>query len=106
MRNDALHAARIGCGTVGLRKPGHPGGPHHPRQPCGTTPCMRRGSDAVLAACESRGIKKGYTTPDGLFTLTEVECLGACANAPMGQSNDDNYEDLTADRRGASSAAP
>ena len=37
---------------------------------------------------------KGRTTPDGLFTLTEVECLGACANAPMVQINDDNYEDL------------
>jgi NADH-quinone oxidoreductase subunit E len=70
-------------------------------QLCGTTPCMLRGSDDVLAACESRGIKKGYTTPDGLFTLTEVECLGACANAPMVQINDDNYEDLTADSMGA-----
>ena len=39
-------------------------------------------------------MKKGYTTPDGLFTLTEVECLGACSNAPMVQVNDDNYEDL------------
>jgi NADH-quinone oxidoreductase subunit E len=63
-------------------------------QLCGTTPCMLRGSDDVLAACEKRGLKKGYTTPDGLFTLTEVECLGACANAPMVQVNDDNYEDL------------
>ena len=40
-------------------------------------------------------MKKGHTTDDGLFTLTEVECLGACANAPMVQINDDNYEDLT-----------
>jgi NADH-quinone oxidoreductase subunit E len=40
---------------------------------------------------------KGGTTPDGLFTLTEVECLGACANAPMVQINDDNFEDLTYD---------
>jgi len=63
-------------------------------QLCGTTPCMLRGSDDVLAACEKRGLKKGYTTPDGLFTLTEVECLGACSNAPMVQVNDDNYEDL------------
>ena len=70
-------------------------------QLCGTTPCMLRGSDDVLAACESRGIKKGYTTPDGLFTLTEVECLGACANAPMVQINDDNFEDLTEDKMGA-----
>jgi NADH-quinone oxidoreductase subunit E len=64
-------------------------------QVCGTTPCMLRGSDDVLEACYKRGLKKGATTPDGLFTLTEVECLGACANAPMVQINDDNYEDLT-----------
>ena len=64
-------------------------------QVCGTTPCMLRGSDDVFAACEAKGMKKGQTTPDGLFTLNEVECLGACANAPMIQINDDNYEDLT-----------
>lgn len=64
-------------------------------QVCGTTPCMLRGSDDVLAACYAKGMKKGATTSDGLFTLTEVECLGACANAPMVQINDDNYEDLT-----------
>ena len=64
-------------------------------QVCGTTPCMLRGSDDVLAACKNHGLSKGKTTPDGLFTLTEVECLGACANAPMVQINDDNFEDLT-----------
>ena len=64
-------------------------------QVCGTTPCMLRGSDDVLSACYKRGLRKGRTTEDGLFTLTEVECLGACANAPMVQINDDNYEDLT-----------
>ena len=64
-------------------------------QVCGTTPCMLRGSDDVFEACKKRGLKKGHTTEDGLFTLTEVECLGACANAPMVQINDDNYEDLT-----------
>ena len=64
-------------------------------QVCGTTPCMLRGSDDVLEACYARGLSKGHTTDDGLFTLTEVECLGACANAPMVQINDDNYEDLT-----------
>ena len=73
-----------------------PVGRHHV-QVCGTTPCMLRGSDDVLAACYARGLKKGHTTADGLFTLTEVECLGACANAPMVQINDDNYEDLTFD---------
>jgi NADH-quinone oxidoreductase subunit E len=64
-------------------------------QVCGTTPCMLRGSDDVLAACYKKGLKKGATTADGLFTLNEVECLGACANAPMVQINDDNFEDLT-----------
>ena len=64
-------------------------------QVCGTTPCMLKGSDDVFTACAKRGLKKGKTTEDGLFTLTEVECLGACANAPMVQINDDNYEDLT-----------
>ena len=66
-------------------------------QVCGTTPCMLRGSDDVFAACHARGMRKGRTTEDGLFTLSEVECLGACANAPMVQINDDNYEDLTFD---------
>ena len=66
-------------------------------QVCGTTPCMLRGSDDVFAACANRGMAKGRTTADGLFTLTEVECLGACANAPMVQINDDNFEDLTYD---------
>ena len=73
-----------------------PVGRHHV-QVCGTTPCMLRGSDDVLEACYKKGLKKGSTTADGLFTLTEVECLGACANAPMVQINDDNYEDLTFD---------
>jgi NADH-quinone oxidoreductase subunit E len=70
-------------------------------QVCGTTPCMLRGSDDVLEACYQRGLRKGHTTDDGLFTLTEVECLGACANAPMVQINDDNYEDLSQESMGA-----
>jgi NADH-quinone oxidoreductase subunit E len=70
-------------------------------QVCGTTPCMLKGSDDVFAACAKRGLKKGHTTEDGLFTLTEVECLGACANAPMVQINDDNFEDLTEASMGA-----
>jgi NADH-quinone oxidoreductase subunit E len=70
-------------------------------QVCGTTPCMLRGSDDVLEACYKRGLKKGHVTGDGLFTLTEVECLGACANAPMVQITDDNYEDLTEQSMGA-----
>ncbi len=64
-------------------------------QVCGTTPCMLRGSDEVLKACADKGLRKGTVTNDGLFTLTEVECLGVCANAPMVQINDDSYEDLT-----------
>ena len=70
-------------------------------QVCGTTPCMLRGSDDLFDACYQRGLKRGHTTEDGLFTLSEVECLGACANAPMVQINDDNYEDLTGDSMGA-----
>ena len=67
-------------------------------QVCGTTPCMLRGSDQIMAACKARGMHKGHTTDDGLWTLTEVECMGNCATAPMVQINDDNYEDLTAER--------
>ena len=65
-------------------------------QVCGTTPCMLRGSDDVLRACKDAGGLKGYgdTSADGLFTLTEVECLGACVNAPILQVDDDYYEDL------------
>jgi NADH-quinone oxidoreductase E subunit len=64
-------------------------------QVCTTTPCWLRGSDDVVAACkQTLGIGIGGTTPDGLFTLVEVECLGACVNAPILQVNDDFYEDL------------
>lgn len=67
-------------------------------QVCTTTPCMLGGcgSTAVLEAIENHlGIKAGHTTPDKMFTVIEVECLGACANAPMIQINDEYYEDLT-----------
>ncbi len=63
-------------------------------QVCGTTPCLLRGSEDLMKACLDKGLVKGGTTADGLFTLSEVECLGACANAPMVQINEDNYEDL------------
>jgi len=64
-------------------------------QACTTTPCWLRGSDGVIEACERKlGIGVGDTTSDGLFTLVEVECLGACVNAPILQVNDDFYEDL------------
>jgi NADH dehydrogenase (ubiquinone) flavoprotein 2 len=66
-------------------------------QICGTTPCQLRGSEAIIAACEKHlGIRSGETTKDHLFTIQEVECLGACANAPMLQVNGEwVYEDLT-----------
>ena len=65
-------------------------------QVCGTTPCWLRGSDEVLRACKDAGHLKGYgdTSADGMFTLTEVECLGGCVNAPVLQVDDDYYEDL------------
>jgi NADH-quinone oxidoreductase subunit E len=67
----------------------------HLLQACTTTPCWLRGSDDVVAACERKlGIAIGSSTADGLFTLVEVECLGACVNAPILQVNDDFYEDL------------
>ncbi len=67
-------------------------------QVCTTSPCMLGGvgSDVIVKAMEDYlGIHPGQTTEDGLFTLVEVECLGACVNAPMVQINDDYYEDLT-----------
>lgn len=68
----------------------------HLVQVCTTTPCWLRGSDAVVSACEKRlGIGLGETSADGAFTLKEVECLGACVNAPMLQIGDSYYEDLT-----------
>ena len=70
-------------------------------QVCGTTPCMLRGSDARFETCYQRGMKKGHVSEDGLWTLTEVECMGNCATAPMAQINDDNYEDLTPERLNA-----
>jgi len=65
-------------------------------QICTTTPCMLCNSDSILQAIQNKlGIKAGETTADKMFTLLEVECLGACVNAPMVQINDNYYEDLT-----------
>lgn len=65
-------------------------------QVCGTTPCWLMGSDDISKLCKDHlGINMNETTDDGKFTLMEVECLGACVNAPMVQINDDYYEDLT-----------
>lgn len=74
-----------------------PVGKHHV-QVCTTTPCWLRGSDDILTACKKNlGIDVGEVTKDGEFSLIEVECMGACVNAPMVQINDDYYEDLTPD---------
>jgi len=73
----------------------------HLVQICRTTPCWLRGAAALTDACKAKlGIGLGETTPDGKFSLVEVECLGACANAPMVQINDHYYEDLTPERLG------
>ena len=71
-----------------------PVGRHH-IQVCRTTPCWLRGADDLTAACKKKlGIGLKERTADGLFSLVEVECLGACVNAPVVQINDDFYEDL------------
>lgn len=64
-------------------------------QVCGTTPCMLRGSDALIKVCKDKIGPKDKLSADGKFTWQEVECLGACCNAPMAQINDYYYEDLT-----------
>lgn len=71
----------------------------HLVQVCRTTPCWLRGSDRVLDACRDElGIGPGETTPDGAFTLVEVECLGACVDAPVVQIGDDYHERLDSER--------
>ncbi|GBQ24515.1 NADH-quinone oxidoreductase chain E [Acetobacter estunensis NRIC 0472] len=76
-------------------------------QVCTTTSCWLRGSDDVLGACKkAAGIAHvGGTSADGLFTLSEAECLGACANAPILQVDNDFYEDLDGPRTEALIAA-
>lgn len=74
----------------------HPVGRHHV-QVCTNLPCQLRGADGVVAACRSKlGIELGETTADGQFTLAEVECSGACVNAPVVQIGDDYFEDVDA----------
>ncbi len=64
-------------------------------QVCTNLPCMLRGSAEIVETCEAElGVGLGETTPDGLFTLSEIECLGACVNAPVVWIGDDYYEDL------------
>jgi len=74
----------------------------HLVQVCRTTPCWLRGAAGLTGTCRDKlGIGLGETTEDGLFTLVEVECLGACANAPVVQIGDDFFEDLSPERLGA-----
>jgi NADH-quinone oxidoreductase subunit E len=61
---------------------------------CGTTPCRLRGADDIEKVCRKRIGEPGHVTKDGKFSWVEVECLGACVNAPMVQINADYYEDL------------
>jgi NADH-quinone oxidoreductase E subunit len=65
---------------------------------CKTTPCMLRGIDKIVKDCKEKlGVDFEEITADGLFTMREVECLGACVNAPVVQINDDFAEDLTSE---------
>ncbi|MFD2235053.1 complex I 24 kDa subunit family protein [Phaeospirillum tilakii] len=95
-------AARLGMAPIQVEEVAtfytmynrRPVGRHHV-QICTNLPCLLRGSDDIVAAArEALGIGFGETSADGLFTLSEVECLGACVNAPMMQIGDDYYEDL------------
>ena len=71
-------------------------------QACTTTPCMLRGSDDMMRCIKDRlNIESGETSACGKFSLLEVECLGACVNAPILQVNDDFYEDLDYQTTGA-----
>jgi len=71
----------------------------HLIQVCRTTPCWLRGAGDLTRVCQEKlGVGLHENTDDGLFTVVEVECLGACANAPMVQINDHYYEDLTPQR--------
>jgi NADH-quinone oxidoreductase subunit E len=72
-----------------------PVGRHHV-QVCGTTPCVLRGAEDIKKICEQRIGAQNHVTTDGALSWVEVECLGACCNAPMAQINNDFYEDLDA----------
>jgi NADH-quinone oxidoreductase subunit E len=73
-----------------------PVGRHHV-QLCGTTPCVLRGAEELKKVCHRRIGEQNHVTADGLFSWIEVECLGACVNAPAVQVGADYYEDLTAE---------
>ena len=72
-----------------------PVGTHALVQVCGTTPCQTRGSEALMEVCKRRIGAQNHRSADGKFYWQEVECMGACANAPMAAINDRYYEDLT-----------
>lgn len=72
-----------------------PVGSHALVQVCGTTPCALRGANELMAHCKKRLGPKDHLSADGKFYWQEVECLGACSNAPMAAINDYYYEDLT-----------
>jgi NADH-quinone oxidoreductase subunit E len=72
-----------------------PVGTHALVQVCGTTPCQTRGSEALMDVCKRRIGAQNHKSADGKFYWQEVECMGACANAPMAAINDRYYEDLT-----------
>ena len=75
-------------------------------QLCGTTPCMLRGAEDIKAVLRKRVGEPDHVTADGLFSWSEVECLGACCNAPMVQINDDYYEDLTPENFSSPAGGP
>jgi len=72
-----------------------PVGTHALVQVCGTTPCQTRGSEALMEVCKRRIGAQNHRSADGKFYWQEVECMGACSNAPMAAINDYYYEDLT-----------
>lgn len=74
-----------------------PVGTHALVQVCGTSPCQLRGSEELLAVCKKKIGPRDHKSADGKFYWQEVECLGACSNAPMAAINDYYYEDLTAE---------
>ena len=74
-----------------------PVGTHALVQVCGTTPCMLRGSGDLIAVCKKKIGAHDHRSADGKFYWQEVECMGACSNAPMAAINDYYYEDLTAE---------
>ena len=77
-----------------------PVGTHALVQVCGTTPCMLRGTGELIALCQSKLGPRDHRSADGKFYWQEVECMGACSNAPMAAINDYYYEDLTAESLG------